>query len=143
MQLTEIDRLLIRHLRENARISTTDLARRADVSRTTVQNRIERLEREGVIAGYTLKYGPAYERALVRAHIMITASPKASQAIEAELRGMDEVRALHSVSGEYDMIADVAAGSVAEIDAAIDRIGLIDGVERTMSSVLLSTKIDR
>ena len=63
--------------------------------------------------------------------------------VEAELRRIPEVRTLHSVSGHFDMIAVVVAPSIGELDALIDRIGALDGVERTMSSIILSTRIER
>jgi DNA-binding Lrp family transcriptional regulator len=53
------------------------------------------------------------------------------------------VRVLHSVSGPFDLIAIVAAASIGELDALIDRIGGLDGVERTTSAIVLSTRIQR
>lgn len=140
---SDADELLLALLRENARASTAMLARQLGLSRTTVQSRIERLERRGVIAGYTLKTSDDYEKGLVRAHVLITARPKLAARVEAELRRIHAVRTLHSVSGSFDMIAIVVAPSIQELDAQIDRIGMLDGVERTMSSIILSTRIDR
>ncbi|HSV69015.1 MAG TPA: Lrp/AsnC family transcriptional regulator [Methylibium sp.] len=143
LDLDPTDRELLSLLRENARRSTAELARALGLSRTTVQSRIERLERQRVIAGYTVKVDDAVEAALVRAHIMITVGPKQTGAIEAALRGIAAVRSLFSVSGPYDLLAVVAAPSIAELDALIDRIGALDGVERTTSAIVLSTRIDR
>ncbi|RUM97682.1 Lrp/AsnC family transcriptional regulator [Pseudaminobacter arsenicus] len=140
---TDNDRALIGLLRENARASTAELARRLGVSRTTVQSRIERLEKSGVIAGYGVRLSPDYERNLVRAHILVTALPKLSASVETVLRRIPEVRTLHSISGSFDMIIIVEAPSVRDLDALIDRIGALEGVERTLSSIILSTKIDR
>lgn len=140
---TDNDRVLIGLLRENARASTAELARRLGVSRTTVQSRIERLEKSGVIAGYGVRLSPDYERNLVRAHILVTALPKLSASVETVLRRIPEVRTLHSISGSFDMIIIVEAPSVRDLDALIDRIGALEGVERTLSSIILSTKIDR
>lgn len=140
---TDADRSLIALLRDNARASTAELARRLGVSRTTVQSRLERLEKSGVIAGYSVKLSPDYERNLVRAHILVTALPKLSASVEAVLRRIPEVRTLHSVSGNFDMIIIVEAPSVRDLDALIDRIGALEGVERTLSSIILSTRIDR
>ncbi|PWJ84836.1 AsnC family transcriptional regulator [Pseudaminobacter salicylatoxidans] len=140
---TDADRALIALLRENARASTAELARRLGVSRTTVQSRLERLEKSGIIAGYSVKLSPDYERNLVRAHILVTALPKLSASVETVLRRMPEVRMLHSVSGNFDMIIVVEAPSVRDLDELIDRIGALDGVERTLSSIILSTRIDR
>ncbi|MDJ1159646.1 Lrp/AsnC family transcriptional regulator [Chelatococcus sp. SYSU_G07232] len=143
MTIDETDRTLLTLLRENARASTAELARRLGLSRTTVQSRIERLERRGIIAGYGVRLSDDYERGLVKAHVLITAMPKLAQRVEAELRRIMEVRTLHSVSGSFDMIAIVVAPSISELDLLIDRIGALDGVERTMSSIILSTRIDR
>jgi len=63
--------------------------------------------------------------------------------VQQTLRRIAGVRTLHTVSGPFDLIAVVAAGSTAEIDNVLDHIGGIPGVERTMSSIVLTTKFDR
>ena len=137
------DRDLLALLAENARASTATIARRLGLSRTTVQAKIERLERDGVITGYGVRLSDAYESGLVRAHVLITIAPKTLARITAELNAILEVKTLHSVSGTFDLIAVVQAASIAELDHLIDRIGEIDGVERTLSSIILSTRIAR
>lgn len=141
--LDPTDRTLLALLREDARRPTAELARALGLSRTTVQSRIERLERRRVIAGYTVTVADAVEAGLVRAHVLITLGPKQVGATEAALRKIPEVRVLHSVSGPFDLIAIVAATSIGELDALIDRIGSLDGVERTTSAIVLSTRIER
>lgn len=141
--MDDTDRQLLARLRENARASTAALGRALGLSRTTVQSRIARLERSGAIAGYTVRLSEAHEQGMIRALVMIAIRPKASAGVEAAMRRMPDVRALHSVSGPFDMIAEAATPSIGDMDALIDRIGALEGVERTTSSVILSTKIDR
>ena len=143
MTIDAIDEKLIAALRENGRASTADLARRVGRSRTTVQSRIERLERDGVIVGYTARLAPDHAQGAVRVHVMIKIGPKEARAVEAGLRAIPQVRLLHSVSGDYDMIAIAATATVAQMDEVLDRIGQLPGVERTTSSIILSTKFDR
>ena len=143
MKITASDELLLSLLRENARASTALIARRLGLSRTTVQSRIERLEREGVISGYTVRVHDDYERGYIRAHIMITVHPKQSTSVTTALRAMPELRALHSVSGSYDLIAVGMVPTVNGMDVLTDRIGAIEGVERTATSIILSTKFER
>jgi DNA-binding Lrp family transcriptional regulator len=138
-----IDQTLISALRENGRASTAELARLVGRSRTSVQSRIERLEKQGVIAGYGVRLAPEHDLGAVRAHVMIKVGPKESRAVTAALRAIAQVRVLHSVSGDVDLIAVAATASVAEMDEVIDRIGGLDGVERTTSSIILSTKFER
>jgi DNA-binding Lrp family transcriptional regulator len=142
-RLDDTDRALLALLRDNARAPTSELARRLKLSRTTVQSRLARLERERVIAGYTVTVSADAEAALVRAHVMITLELRKSAPIESALRRIDEVRTVHSVSGPFDLIAIVAAPSIGELDRLLDRIGALDGVERTTSAIVLSTRIQR
>ncbi|UNK50529.1 Lrp/AsnC family transcriptional regulator [Lysobacter sp. S4-A87] len=143
MKITDADQQLLSVLRENARASTADIARRLKLSRTTVHSRIERLERQGVIDGYTVRVHDEAERGHLRAHIMVTVLPKQMAAVVAALHAMPEVRALHSVSGPFDLIALGVVPTVEAMDELTDRIGAIDGVERTTSAIILSAKFER
>jgi DNA-binding Lrp family transcriptional regulator len=137
------DRMLINLLREHGRMPVADLSRRIGLSRTTIQSRLERLECTGVIRSYTVVLSDEYDRGLIRAHVSLQVAPKALAAVEAALRRMHEVRQLFSVSGGVDMIALCEAAGVAEMDRLIDRIGMVEGVQRTTSAILLSTRISR
>ena len=141
--MDSIDEKLLVALRENGRASTAQLARLVGRSRTSVQSRIERLERQGVITGFGVRLSPEHGLGAVRAHVMIKVGPKEARAVTAALHAIPQVRLLHSVSGDVDLIAVAATASVAEMDEVIDRIGALDGVERTTSSVILSTKFER
>lgn len=142
-QVDEIDLGLIHQLQRNARMSTAELARKLGLSRTTVHARLGRLEAGGIIRGYSVRLSSEYESSAIRAHVMITCAPKHTAAVENALRSIREVRTVLSVSGPHDLIVVLAAPSVAELDRLLDRIGALDGVERTMSSIVLSTKLDR
>lgn len=143
MRLTYKDQQLLGALRDNARATTTDLAKTLGVSRSTIQKRLERLENEGVIAGYTVLLKSEYLDQEIKAHVTITVKPRSTDAIIKSMKHLDAVRAIYSVSGPYDLIAEVAAMSVTELDSVIDTIIAIDGVERTVSSVILSTRLKR
>lgn len=141
--LSDAEQALLSLLRENARASIAELARRLGVSRTTVQSRIERLEQRGIISGYGVRLAPDYEQGLVRAHVLLTVTPKLADKVVRGLRALTTVRTLHSVSGNFDMIVIVDAPSIRDLDMLLDQIGAMDGVERTLSSIILSTRIDR
>jgi DNA-binding Lrp family transcriptional regulator len=141
--MDELDRKLIDALREDARRPTAELARALGLSRTTVQSRLERLERTGVVTGYTVRLSDTHERGQIHAYVLITLAPRQAPSVIAAVRAIPAVRLLQSVSGQFDLIAVVAAPSVADMDRVIDAIGVLDGVERTTSSIVLSTKLDR
>ena len=141
--MDDTDLRLIALLKENARMPAAELGRRLGLSRTTIQGRIERLERQGVIIGYAARLSEEYERGGVRAQVMITVRPKEARSVEAGLRALPAVRVLHSVSGAFDLLAVLSAPTVAQMDEAIDKIGDLPGVERTTTSIILSTRLDR
>lgn len=143
MTISDKDRALLALLGDNARMPVAELARRLGLSRTTVQARIERLEADGVIAGYGLRLSDQFSAGLARAHVLITIGPKALSTVTAALAAIREVTTLHSVSGSFDLIAILAAPSIQDLDSLIDAIGALEGVERTLSSVVLSTRISR
>ena len=143
MQLSDRDRALLALLMDDARMPISQIARRLGVARTTAQARLDRLEAGGVIAGYGLRLSDAYWRDQVRAFATITLRPKMLDRVITALRAIPEVQSAHSVSGEVDLVAEVAAPSIDRLDRVLDAIGMLDGVERTHSSVILSTRFRR
>ena len=141
--LDPTDRQLLALLRTDAREPVSSLARKLDLARSTVQERIARLERSGVIAGYTIRAGDDFAERQIAAHVMISVDPKMAVSLTADLKKMPEVRALSAISGTYDMMAEVAAETTARIDAVLDAIGHLKGVQKTMSSIVLSVKFRR
>ncbi len=141
--MRETDEQLIALLRANAREPAAALARKLGLARSTVQERIARLEREGVIRGYTLRLAEGRDAGKLRAIVMISADPKQADRVTAELRKMPEVRSLSAVAGPHDMMAVVEADTTARMDASLDRIGKAAGVARTVSSIVLSEKFAR
>ena len=137
------DEQLIALLRSNARLSIAELARRLGVARSTVQSRLERLERSGIIRGYTVELGPGARARQVQAHAMIAVEPQQQASVERKLRGMRAVTSLLTVSGGYDLIAMLAAESTEALDAALDELRACPGVKATTTSIVLSRRFER
>ena len=143
MTIDPTDQRILALLREDARASTSKLGRKLGLSRTTVQSRIERMVERGIVAGFTVRLSDEILRGQIQAHVMITTLPKLASRVEADLRRLPEVRKLYAISGAHDFIAVVVTDSVQEMDGLLDRIGVLEGVDRTESSIVLSTRIDR
>jgi len=137
------DKELIALLSANSRESTSNLARMLGMSRTTVTNRVERLEKRGIITGYTVEFSEEYERGQIQAHVMVSSDPKSASQIVRSLRRIPAVRALHAVNGLYEMVAIVSAESTQHLDEVLDQIGNTKGINKTTSSIILSTKFSR
>jgi len=113
------------------------------VSRTAAQMRLQKLERNGVIDGYSVRLSTSFTKDQVRARVMIKSPPLRRSKIENALRQIPRLTTLYSISGVFDLSAEISAASDADLDVAVDDIGQLDGVDDTMSSVIPSTKIDR
>ncbi|MEM8799107.1 MAG: Lrp/AsnC family transcriptional regulator [Pseudomonadota bacterium] len=143
LALSEKDRALLTLLAEDGRAPVSALAAKLNLSRGTVQKRLDRLQDIGVIQGYTVVLSPDYLAEQIKAHVLITVDPKATEAVIAAMQKIGAVRDVYSVSGAYDLVAILAAGSVRELDRAIDAVIGVEGVERTVSSVILATRFER
>ena len=141
--MRDSDARLVALLRANAREPTASLARKLGLARSTVQERIARLERDGVIKGYTVRVADDAGPATLRAVVMISTDPKQADRVSVELKKMPEVRSLAALSGSYDLVAMIETETPARIDALLDRIGRAPGVARTVSSIILSEKFSR
>ncbi len=137
------DEQLLEILKTNARLSISELARQLGVSRTTAQQRLQRLERTGVITGYALKLGEPYLDNAIHAHVNLVVEPRQSVDIIAALETNTSIETLYTVSGKIDLIAIVTAPSASALDSTLDEIGLLKGVKSTETAIILSTKIDR
>lgn len=137
------DLSLINALRANARASVTRLARDLGLARTTVQARLDRLERSGDIAGYTVRLGAAMEAGRIRATVLLQLDPRAGAGVMQRLRAMPQVERAVTSSGRFDLVLQVSAQSTARLDQLLDAIGALPGVKSSESLIHLSTRIDR
>ena len=119
------------------------LARRLKVARTTVQTRLERLEAQGVIVGYTVRLAEGGAGAQIRASVLLTIEPRAQAQILTRLRGLVEVERVHTTSGRFDLLIELAAQSTSALDRVLDEIGTIPGVRASESLIHLSTRLNR
>jgi DNA-binding Lrp family transcriptional regulator len=142
-RITTEQQRLLSLLRRNARESTASLARKLGVARTTVAERIHKLERDGIINGYTVRVTDAFARHRITAHVLINVNAKRSDSVVRQLEASPHVRAVYALSGVCDYEVAVDAGSTEEIDGILDWIGRIEGIERTQTSIVLSIKFQR
>jgi DNA-binding Lrp family transcriptional regulator len=135
----DLDAELIALLRDDARLPVSALAKRLRVARATVQNRIARLERDGVIVGYTLRLKPQGEAHRIRAIMSIEVDGNRAQEVLRLLRGHPAVSALHTTNGRWDLMAELRADNLESFDRVLAAIRMIDGIANTETSILLTT----
>jgi len=141
--ISDAESRLLNQLKQDVRASISDLARKLNISRATVQARIAKLEKSGVIKAYTLELGSEYLQNFITAHVLIAVQQKLSSQVTAELLRIEQVTEVHAISGDYDVIAVIKAKNTEMLSHILDDIAMLDGVERTNSSVILETKKNR
>ncbi len=139
----QIDRNLISILEKNARVPAAELARRVGLARTTVQERIERLERRGVILGYRAILGRQEEEAAVSAYVFLTVQMRLAPRIFALLRNYPEIITADATSGAANVLCRVSVPQLEDLEALIGELAGIEGIESVYYSVVLAQKINR
>lgn len=138
--MDDIDQALLSELRRDGRATFSDLAARLGVARGTVRARMERLTRTGEIAGFTVIARGDVAEAAVRGLMMIGIEGRGSERIMDRLAGLPEVTAVHSTNGRWDLIAEISARTLEELDKILFRIRNFEGVLASETSLLLSTR---
>jgi DNA-binding Lrp family transcriptional regulator len=133
------DRELLSLLRDNARMPVAAMAKALGVARGTVQNRLTRLEADGVIVGYTVRLKREAEDQRIRALMTVAVEGNRTDEVLKALRGDPAVCALHTTNGRWDIVAELRTDSLEAVDRVLGRIRQIDGISTTETSLLLST----
>ena len=136
--MDDLDHRLIGALRHDARASIADLAQALDVSRGTITTRMARLQRDGVIVGFTVRLRPDATPDEIHAWTSIAVEGKQSAVVRA-LLGEPCVAALHDTNGRWDLLAELHVDNLAELSAALERIRKVPGVSATETSMHLRT----
>lgn len=134
-----LDRELIAILRKDGRASISKLSDILNVSRGTVQNRLDRLLSSGAILGFTIRAREDVDAGTVRAVMLVEVVGKSTSQVIKKLRGIPELYKLHTTNGAWDLVAEVQASNLMEFDRVLRDVRLIDGVLNSETSILLST----
>ena len=140
MTLDDTDQRLIALLRNDARLPIAKLAAEAGISRATATARLEKLRREGVIAGFTVVLQSNVDSQGVRAITMIEIDGRQEENVTRRLMGMPEVRQLHTTNGRWDVVAEIEAPSISALDDLLRAIRQVDGIANTDTSILLKAR---
>jgi DNA-binding Lrp family transcriptional regulator len=137
--MDETDQKLLSLLRHNGRRSISDLAEELSLSRPTVRSRIERMEKGGDIVGYTVILRADAVSMPVRGITLIEVEGRQTAKVVEALGGFPEVAALHTTNGKWDLIVELGADSLPDLDAVLRRIRMIIGVTASETNLLLAT----
>lgn len=135
--LDSLDRRLISLLRADGRAPISRLATALKVSRATVQARLDRLLESGAILGFTVRAEEGRAGEGVRAVTLIEVAGASTSAVIRALRGLPEIAALHTTNGAWDLVAEVQAESLIDLDRVLREMRMVEGVLNSETSILL------
>lgn len=134
-----LDEKLVTLLRHDARRSISDLAVDLGVSRATVRARMERLERQGDILGYTVILRADALEQRVRGITMIEVEGHTADKVMRALGGFPEISAIHTTNGRWDLIVELNTDTLTQFDAVLRKMRLVPGITGSETSLLLAT----
>ncbi len=143
MHLDEIDKQILQLLREDGRKSVSVISEIVGISRITARRRIDALEKAGIIAGYTIRHGPALERERFRAQILLKLKGNVGDELVGFWGTIPQVVNVTTISGHFDASLMIEAATSEQVDHILDQIRRHPAVERTESLLMLATKLDR
>ena len=135
-----LDNQLIAALRRDGRASISVLASDLKVTRATVRARMNRLQAAGAFAGVSVLTRSDVAPHPVRGLMMLEIAGRGTDRIVSRLRSMAAVTAVHSTNGTWDLIVEVGTASLESFDAVLTAIRQIDGVTRSETSLLLTSR---
>lgn len=137
--MDELDHRLLAALRRNGRASVSELASVLGTTRATVRARMEKLQKSGEILGFTVVLRGDLEDMPVRGITMIEIEGKGTNRIISILNGYPEVQAIHTTNGRWDLMVELGADSLPELDGVLNKIRLIDGILNSETNLYLTT----
>lgn len=142
--MDDIDRKIVALLRENARQSYQEMGRHVHLSAPAVKRRVDRLEQDGVILGYTAIISPPAFGWHAEAFVDLFCDGKMpGEAIKQAVVQEPRVVAAHTVAGEASALLHVMAEDTKDLEQVLERIRSTEGVTRTVTEVVLSTLFQR
>lgn len=138
--MDKLDGMLIKALQRDGRASVSELAADLGVTRATVKARMDRLRAIGQIAGFTVLTRSDVAAHAVRGLMMLGIEGRGTEAVMRAVSGMVEVQAVHSTNGTWDLIIEIGTETLDALDAVLFRIRRMDGVTRSETNLLLSTR---
>jgi DNA-binding Lrp family transcriptional regulator len=142
--MDSVDQSIVALLRENARRSYQDIGSHVHLSAPAVKRRVDRLERDGVILGYTAIVDPPTFGWHAEAFVdLYCEGSMPGEAIKRAVEREPGVVSAHTVAGEASALLHVMARDTKDLESALERIRATGGVVRTVTEVVLSTLFQR
>jgi DNA-binding Lrp family transcriptional regulator len=141
LTIDEVDAHLIRTLRDSPRVGLLEVARRLQVARGTVQARLAKLEREGVVTGFGPEIDPAALGYAITAFVLIELAQGRLTDAVAAMQAMPEVLEADAISGPQDVICRIVARDTEHLQELVNELLRTPAIRRCTSYIVLSRQV--
>ncbi|MGC9103755.1 MAG: AsnC family transcriptional regulator [Candidatus Methanodesulfokora sp.] len=132
--MDEIDRAILEELKRNSRIPFVELGKKLNISESAVRRRVKNLQKAGIIRRFTIEVRDES----ISAFVLVSVDPSIPTGeVAEEIARIPNVKSIHEVTGVYDIIVTISAGSVAETNRCIDEIRRVRGIRSTNTMIVL------
>lgn len=138
--MDDLDKRLIAHLRTDGRAGISELAATLGVTRTTARSRLERLQEDGEVIGFTVLTRSDAATHAVRGLMMLEIAGRGGEKTARVLTKIPAVQAVHSTNGIWDLIAEIGTETLEQFDRVLTEVRRIDGITKSETNLLLSTR---
>ncbi len=139
VKIDDVDREILRMLQDNSRVAFKRIAEKVGVSEATIFVRVKNLKKKGIIKRFTVIVSPELLGKSLTAFVLIDSEPKKLESVLETLSNMDDVYEVYDVTGTYYIIAKIRTENKESLAKIIDKIGMIDGVTRTETAIVLKS----
>ena len=145
MTFDVVDQHILSILRADGRASHAAVAKAVGLSAPAVGERVRKLEQGGVIRSYRAVFDPDALGLPICAFVAIIPQPRnpCGEPRRAPRQLCPRSRSCTRSRGDYSYVAKVRVGSTQDLDAFLDRLVVLDGVERTQTTMVLRTSLER
>lgn len=143
VELDEVDRKILRLLVAGADSSLTEIGEQVGLSTTALHHRIKNLKKRKVIQRFTIALSEAVYEGYVSCFVKVIKTRKSSIELSQKFRSISEVEACYSVAGEESLLLKVRSKSTKDFHTVLEQINKIDGVERTISSLIIEEHFNK
>lgn len=143
VRLDETDRKILSLLKKDSRMQFAEIGKKVDLSAPAVHTRVKKMEANNIIRGYTIEIDPVAVDAGLCAFVRIGKGKGTSADVAKELIKLKQIEECHGVAGEDCLMVKLCASSTLELSKLIDHIRGVEGIDRTLTVVVLETHFER
>ena len=141
--LDDIDRKILKQLAQDSQTHLSELSETVGLSTTALHHRIRRMKKEKIISRFSIILNPSAFGESMVCFVRVLKFKRSSVDLASKFKLISEVEGCYSVTGEESLLLKIRVRTTIELQEVLERLQKIDGVERTLTSLVIEEHFDR